>query len=432
VSDDRDIEATHAGTWQERLAIVVAMMREISEHTDPQAMVRAYGDRVAALTPRDGFVSLSRRDLSFPEYRITRSSQWAETINPWKEKDRLPLLRGGLLADLAYGEEPQIIDDLSVTSDDPARDYLDGMRSLMALPLYDRGHSINMVVMLKRAARGFDCDRLPEMMWISNLFGRATHSLVLSDELKAAYHAVDRELKAVADIQRSLLPRELPRLATLEMAASYQTSRRAGGDYYDFFHIDEHRLGIMIADVSGHGTPAAVLMAVLHSIAHTYVGTRDDPAAFLTFLNQQLCRRYTLDGSLFVTAFYGIYDARTRVLTFSNAGHNQPRVKHCVRHAMSSIEGAVSFPLGIDEWATYTTGHFQFHPGDQVIFYTDGIPEAMNTVLDQFGTERMDDVLRMCAANANELIQAVLTAVDAFTGTMPPTDDRTLLVARIS
>jgi sigma-B regulation protein RsbU (phosphoserine phosphatase) len=432
VSNKGESETPNTGSWQERLAIVVAMMREISEHTDPQAMVRAYGNRVAELTPRDSFVSLSRRGLSFPEYRVTRSSQWTETINPWKEKERLPLLRGGLLADLAYGEEPHIIDDLSVASDDPARDYLDGMRSLMALPLYDGGHSINMVVMLKRSPRGFDFDRLPEMMWISNLFGRATQSLVLSDELKAAYHAVDRELKAVADIQRSLLPRELPRLATLELAASYETSRRAGGDYYDFFRIDEHRLGIMIADVSGHGTPAAVLMAVLHSIAHTYVGTRDDPAAFLTFLNEQLCKRYTTDGSLFVTAFYGIYDDRTRVLTFSNAGHNQPRVKHCVTHGMSSIEGATSFPLGIDERAPYTTGEFRFRPGDQVIFYTDGIPEAMNTVHDLFGAERMDDVLRMCAANAHELIHAVLAAVNAFTGTMPPTDDRTLLVARIS
>ena len=432
LSDLLALDPQHALSWQERLAIIVPMMREISEYTDPQAMVRAYGQRVATLIPRDGSISLSRRDLASPQFRITRSSRWSETINPWKQKDKLPLFEGGLLADLIYGEEPRIIDDLTIDPDDPAYEYLEGMRSLMALPLYDSGHSLNMVIMLKEAPGGFDLERFPEMMWMSNLFGRATQSLVLSDELKQAYQAVDRELKAVEDIQRSLLPRELPKLSTMELAAFYQTSRRAGGDYYDFFRIDDHRLGILIADVSGHGTPAAVLMAVLHSMAHTYVGEREDPAKLLKFLNQQLCKRYTADGALFVTAFYGIYDARTRVLTFSNAGHNLPRVKHCRSGAMSSIEGALSFPLGIADDAPYTSETFQFNPGDQAVFYTDGITEAMDAQHDLFGTERMDAILHKCTPNAKEMINAVLAAVDEFTGNIPPNDDRTLLVARIS
>ena len=419
-------------TWQERLAIIVPMMREISEYTDPQEMVRAYGQRVAALIPRDGFISLSRRDLAAPSYRITRSSRWTSVVNPWKEKDKLPLFDRGLLGELLYGEEPRIIDDLSVSAEDPAFEYLEGMRSLMALPLYDGGHSINMVVMLKKTPGGFDLERFPEMMWMSNLFGRATQSLVLSDEVKRAYQAVDRELKAVEDIQRSLLPRELPKLPTLDLAAFYQTSRRAGGDYYDFFKIDDHRLGILIADVSGHGTPAAVLMAVLHSIAHTYVGTRDEPSKFLQFLNQQLCKRYTTDGALFVTAFYGVYDSRDRVLTYSNAGHNAPRVKHCATGGMSSIEGALGYPLGIDAGAEFTTAQFKLQRGDQALFYTDGITEAMDANHDMFGVERMDAVLEQCRPTAQDMINAVLAAVDAFTGNTPPNDDRTLLVARIS
>lgn len=426
------LDREHAQTWQERLSIIVPMMREISEYTDPQEMVRAYGARVAKLIPRDGFISLSRRDLTAPQYRITRSSRWASVVNPWKEKDKLPLFDRGLLGELLYSEEPRIIDDLTPNSDDPAIEYLDGMRSLMALPLYDGGHSINMVVMLKKTPGGFDLERFPEMMWMSNLFGRATQSLVLSDEVKQAYQAVDRELKAVEDIQRSLLPRELPRLSTMELAAYYQTSRRAGGDYYDFFHIDDDRIGILIADVSGHGTPAAVLMAVLHSIAHTYVGTRDDPAKFLAFLNQQLCKRYTADGALFVTAFYGIYDARTRMLTFSNAGHNLPRVKHCETGDLSSIEGALSFPLGIAPEANYTSAQFQFKPGDQAVFYTDGITEAMDAQHDLFGVERMDAVLECCRPHAQDMINAVLEAVNEFTANAPPNDDRTLLIARIT
>src|SRR5262245_23207784 len=105
--------------WQQRLAIVVQMMREISSETDPQAMVRAYGARMRQLRPYDGFLALSRRNLPAHQYRITRSSKWKEEINPWKQKHLLPVLEGGLLGKLIYGDEALIIDDLDVDPDDP-------------------------------------------------------------------------------------------------------------------------------------------------------------------------------------------------------------------------------------------------------------------------------------------------------------------------
>ncbi len=102
---------------------------------------------------------------------------------------------------------------------------------------------------------------------MSNLFGRATYQLVLMQRLQEAYEAADYEMKVVADIQRSLLPKKPPKIPTLSVAAYYHTSNRAGGDYYDFFPLPDGQWGILIADVSGHGTPAAVLMAVMHSLA---------------------------------------------------------------------------------------------------------------------------------------------------------------------
>ena len=111
-------ELTH--DWRSRLAIIVDTMREMSRQTDPQEMVRTYGERMRQLLPIDRRFSLSRRDLEAPKYRITRSTTWTEDLNPWKEKDRLPLLEGGLLAELIYGDEPQVIDDLHVAADDPA------------------------------------------------------------------------------------------------------------------------------------------------------------------------------------------------------------------------------------------------------------------------------------------------------------------------
>ena len=286
-------------------------MQEMSRQSDPQAMVRAYGERMRQLAPNHRRISLSRRGLSHPYFRITRSTTWSHEVNPWLEKDRLPLLAGGLLGRLVYAGRPALIDDLSWEEDDPAAEYLAGCRSLLAIPVYDQGESLNMVVLLRDETFSFDKEEIPDLVWRTNLFGRATGNLVLRQELEQAYEALDHELKIVADIQLSLLPAELPQIPTLDLAAFYRPSHRAGGDYYDFFPLPDGKWGIFVGDVSGHGTPAAVLMAVTHSIAHTCPGPPSPPGKILAYLNEHLVSRYTSHNGSFVTAFYAIYDPAT-------------------------------------------------------------------------------------------------------------------------
>ena len=376
------------GEWQERLAAIVEAMREMSLQDDPVKMVQAYGSRVRAWMPADRWLSLSRRGLEWPRYRITRSSGWTETIDPWKEKHRLPLLSGGFLAELVYGNEPRLIDDLTglVAPKDPAWEYLEGMRSLIAVPHYDRGEGVNMVVLMREEPGSFDPDRFPEWVWVSSLFGRATHNLVLSNELKDAYHIVERELKVVADIQKSLLPQVLPRIPNIELATYYRTSRWAGGDYYDFFALPDGKWGILVADVSGHGTPAAVMMAITHSLAHSLPGPADPPAALLGHLNRQLSMHYTVANEVFVTAFYGVFCPIARTLTYSCAGHNAPRLIRCRDGTVQALEEVGGPPLGLDEDLGYEETTCVLQPGDVVAFYTDGITEAMDSRGAQFGS----------------------------------------------
>jgi sigma-B regulation protein RsbU (phosphoserine phosphatase) len=422
------------GDWQGRLASIVDAMREMSLKTEPEEMVRAYGKRARAWMPADRWISLSRRALAWPRYRITRSSTWAEAIDPWKQKDRLPLLEGGLLGDLIYGDEPRLIDDLAplLAQDDPAFKYLDGFRSLMAVPHYDQGEGLNMVVLLREAPAAFDPEKFPEWVWVSSLFGRATHNLVLRDELKQAYQIVEHELKVVADIQRSLLPQVLPTIPNVELAAYYRTSRWAGGDYYDFFPLPDGRWGILIADVSGHGTPAAVMMAITHSLAHSLPGPADPPAALLGYVNSKLSHHYTAANEVFVTAFYGIYDPVQRTLTYSSAGHNPPRLKRCGDGSIQALEEVGGPPLGLFEELAYDQTTLALRRGDAVAFYTDGITEAMDQGGVQFGVNRLDDVLSHCGLDAKDIVAGVVDAVDRFTGDQPPEDDRTLLVAKVS
>jgi sigma-B regulation protein RsbU (phosphoserine phosphatase) len=420
------------GDWQQRLAQIVELVQDMSRQTDPQEMVRSYGEKVRLLLPSDRRISLSRRGLTAPQYRITRSTTWSANINPWKEKDRLPLLEGGLIAQLIYGDQPKIIDNLDVPANDPAAEYLGGHHSLMAIPMFDQGVALNMVILLRKEPAAFPKEELPQLVWMSNLFGRATSNLVLSDELQRAYQALDRELKTVGEIQRSLLPTRLPTIPTLDLATHYQPSQRAGGDYYDFFPLPTGKWGIFIADVSGHGTPAAVLMAVTHCIAHTHPGPPQPPAKVLAYLNRHLASMYTSQNENFVTAFYGVYDPADRTLTYACAGHNPPRLKRCQDGSLLALDRAGGFPLGITSEGAYDECVQQFQPGDQILFYTDGITEASNPEGKQFGTDRLDHVLENCSLQASALLEAVLRCVEEFANGHPADDDRTLIVARVS
>jgi sigma-B regulation protein RsbU (phosphoserine phosphatase) len=434
LESDRSLSPPNAQRpWRERLAEVVDMMREMSRQTDPQAMVRAYSERVRRLLPADGFLALSRRDLERPRFRITRYSGWTEPINPWRERHRLPLLSGGLLADLIYGDEPAIIDDLpaALAPDDPARPFLEGMGSLQAIPNYDQGVALNMTLTLSSRPSAFDPEGLPERVWMSNLFGRATQNLVLSDELRRASALVDRELRHVADIQRSLLPRQIPAIRGLELAAYYQTSRWAGGDYYDFFPLPDDQWGLLMADVSGHGTPAAVLMAITHSIAHSYPGHPTPPAELLDHVNARLTRLYTGEGDTFVTAFYGIYDPARRALTYASAGHNPPRLKRCDDSAVEELNSVGGPPLGLFEDLRHEQATIDLRSGDRLVIYTDGITEAADASGRLFGLDRLDRAIASCEPDADGLLRSILGTLEAFTGGEPPSDDCTLLVAKV-
>jgi sigma-B regulation protein RsbU (phosphoserine phosphatase) len=418
------------------LEIIDRTMRAISDVTDPHALVETYWESIGDLLPIRDYVAVSRRGKRPPDYVVTRSSRFTEHPNPWTHRDQLPHLSGGLLAELAYANRPVIIDDLParLAPDDPAHFYLEGFQSGIALPQYDGGEGLNVSLMLMPAGRDLDPTMIPMLHWQAGLFGRGTQNLVLRNQLSAALAALDREMQAVGQIQRSLLPRELPRIAGFELAADYRTSARAGGDYYDFFPLADGRWGMFIADVAGHGTPAAVLMAVTHAIAHTQPGTHAPPPELLRHLNDHLTRSYTRDGT-FVTAFYAVLDPSTRSMTYARAGHNPPRLVR--RGRVLSLEDDGGLPLGILDGQTYQQSSINLEPGDLMLLYTDGITEAMAPVApgakarELFGVQRLDALLLDCAGgSAKGCIARVGSDVAAFCHNAPPTDDQTMIAIR--
>lgn len=420
--------------WQEELAIIDATMKAISGVTDPEELMGIYWDGIGQLVAIDDFVSVSRRSMEPPFYLITRSSRFAESFNPWTEREKLPRLSGGLLGEILYSNQPVIIEDLPsrLSPDDPAYFYLEGFQSLVALPQYDNGEALNASMMLLPIGEEIDHAMVPTLHWQGGLFGRGTHNLVLRNQLTATLAELDRELRVVGDIQRSLLPSELPQIPGFDVAADYQTSARAGGDYYDFFPLCDGGWGLFIADISGHGTPAAVLMAITHAIAHARPGTHTPPAALLEYLNERLCQAYTRDGA-FVTAFYAVLNPQARTLTYATAGHNPPRLAR--GQSVLSLDEKGGLPLGLFPGQSYNEITTRLEPGDLLLLYTDGATEAMapgpEAERQLFGVERLDRLLLECdTRSAADCIARIGAALAEFRGQGRPADDQTLIALR--
>ena len=414
-------------------------MRAISAIGDPQRLVLDYYRRMTRVFPTDGFAGVSRRDLPPPCYRITRSDRYGMEFDPWKHGHAKPVFDRGLLGDLLYAGEPIIVDDLRgrIPPDDPAAEFLEGRRSLMGVPMYDEGEAANMTFFLRDAPGAFDRDRLADHVWVTNLFGRATGNLVLRQKYARTADRLRRELEAVGEIQRGLLPERLPEVPGLRVAAHYEASEQAGGDYYDFFDLPGGRLGMLLADVSGHGTPAAVLMAVVHALAHAIDDppSAEPPGRLLAHLNRHLCERYTKRGGTFVTAWAGVYDPATRGLTFANAGHPPPRRKadNSRGGAATALAGhARSLPLGIDPGERFEDAAVTLDPGDVVVAYTDGITEARSPTRGMWGVEGLDAALLGCSCDPAGLVDDLIARLGGFTGGDRAEDDRTVVAVKVA
>ena len=244
---------------------------------------------------------------------------------------------------------------------------------------------------------------------------------------------LDRERQAVGEIQRSLLPASLPELPGFQMSPYYQPSEHASGDYYDVVPLIDDQWGFVMADVSGHGTPAAVIMTVLRTLIHAELPNNRDKSAgeFLERVNRVMCETYLRD-SRFVTVWAAVLNPVSRRLTYASAGHNPPRLLR--GGSVLSLDVVGGLPLGFDPGASYEDASITLEPEDLLVIYTDGITEAMREGIDGlelFGTEGLDRVLSEYSSDrACDCTELVRKAIAAFTNDATPTDDRTMLILR--
>ena len=236
--------------------------------------------------------------------------------------------------------------------------------------------------------------------------------------------AIDRELSIAREIQSSILPREMPRLDAATLAARYQPMTAVAGDFYDFVQIDRHRLGVLVADVCGHGVPAALIASMVKIALASQHARADRPAALLAGMNDALCGQ--LAGQ-YVTAAYMCLDTRSGVVRYAAAGH--PPMLRLVRRTLDVEEVEKNgLPLGFFPAAAYEEVEVPLEPGDRLLLYTDGLTEAANAIDEMFGAERVKEAVAASAGiSADAAAARVLDTMNAWSG-QPPRDDLTIVV----
>jgi len=248
-------------------------------------------------------------------------------------------------------------------------------------------------------------------------------------ETTASKERIESELKIAHEIQMSMVPKTFPPFPErreFDIYATLVPAREVGGDFYDFFFIDEQRLCFAIGDVSGKGVPAALFMALTKTLFRV-TGGRQNAAAglILSRLNTEICRDN--DSCMFVTAFCGILDVQTGQVDYSNAGHNLPYVMS--NGVVTALSNKGGMALGVADSANYGAGQIVLKPGDRLVLYTDGVTEAMDRKNELFSEGRLEATLRgVNGRNSHEVVDRVVKDVQRFAADAPQSDDITLLV----
>lgn len=304
-------------------------------------------------------------------------------------------------------------------------------RNLIAAPLRSEQGTIGVIQAVNRRGSAetgvaFSDEDLAFLEALSGSVAVAIDNARAMEE-RSALRALRREVEIASEIQQSILPRTFPAFPgrdDFDLHAEMIPARDVGGDFYDFFLLSPSQLGVVIADVSGKGIPAAIFMAVSRTLMRATALAAPSPAACLRQVNRLLNAENS--ASMFVSLFYGILDTRSGEITFSNGGHNPPLVvggDGAARY-LATKPGCV---LGVLDEAVYEDAATALAPGDTLVLYTDGVTEAMNAADELYGEERLQRLLRHPAESPRTLIEEVLSDVKQHSGEAIQSDDITLL-----
>src|SRR5262245_8425745 len=306
-----------------------------------------------------------------------------------------------------------------------------GCRKYLAVGISVPGRRLGVLAVADKESRdGRVLDFTPTDARLLSLFANQAAAAIETARLHREAiekERIARELELAATIQKQILPRDLPVVAGLEIAAKNVPTRQVGGDYFDFFPLSGGRLAFLVSDVSGKGVPAALLVSTVHAAVHLQIDEAKTVADLIGRVDRHL-QRYAATRK-FLTCFFGLLEPDTGTLRYVSAGHNPA----LLRRAGGGVEQlkATGVPLGMFPNSSWKEETITLCRGDMLCVYSDGVTEAQNAAEEEFGLDRLEGVLAgQGALPPAALCRRIFDEVGAFAADVPQYDDQTLLIAR--
>ena len=405
---------------RELLALLYDISQEMSSTLEVEELVRKIA---AAVKKKIDYHTFSiflldeKQGLLRPKF-VIRSNE--------RENQKLVLPLGtGLIGTAAKLNMPLRIAD--VTQDPRYLNVHTETRAELVVPLTSKGRVVG-VVDLESTHVGYFSEYHERFLMTlasrmaSSLVNAELHTRVAENESR-----LGREMKIAREIQRQLMPDEVPSIPPLKMAVLFKPVAQLGGDLYDWIPFDDGRLAITIGDVAGKGAPAALYGALSSGVIRTRAGRKYPPAEMLELVNKTLYQR-PIEGQ-YIAVTYAIYEPKTKTINLSNSGLPYPLLVRAGQPTFLDIGG---IPLGLFPDSKYEETALQLQAGDVLVFYSDGVVEMRNDLGDEFGLKRLADTVRANHEKTpDEIVKAISGALAEFIGRVRPQDDRTMIVVKM-
>ncbi len=365
---------------------------------------------------------LDKHDPGKPFHTMVRKADDSSKFLPyrmdtqltgWMLKNRQPLLVNDLKNDSRFIKPKDV--DLPV-------------QSLLSVPLILKGEMIGLLTAFnKKHVSGFTTEDQRLLSIIASQSTQVIENARLYEEEQNLFR-IQEEMRLATEIQKILLPKDYPHFEGYDIAGQSIPAKDVGGDYYDFIKVDESRLAICLGDVSGKGMPAALLMSNLQAtLRGQTMMLESGPKECIGRSNQLIFRSTDLDK--FATLFYGIIDNKSNHLIYTNAGHDIPFLLRGDRECSRLTTGGIV--VGFVEKYSYDQDRVSFNTGDLLLLYSDGLTEAMNVDEEEFGEQRLYEVVQKNRdLSAAELIQVIMKNVFDFSSESTQMDDMTVVVVK--
>ncbi len=364
---------------------------------------------------------LNEKDMNKPFHTMIRKQDSVISSLPfrldaqltgWMLKNKSPLL----VTDLKTDDRFKLSADEQIT-----------IKSLLGVPLTLKGKMTGIITVFnKRDESGFTSNDQRLLSIIAAQSAQIVENARLNQEEQALMH-IQEEMRVAQNIQQNLLPREVPVFEGYEFAGKSIPAKEVGGDYYDFIPLNDGRLAFCLGDISGKGIPAALLMANLQATLRGQAFIGNECKNSVSFANNILY--HNTDPTRYATLFYSLLNTKEHKITYCNAGHNNPYIFSPGKKVVRLSEGGIV--VGMMPDYNFNEDSVELFPDDVFILFSDGVTEAMNSNEDEFGEERLEEIIRKSLhLKAEDIIKAIFKEVEVFTRGALQSDDITMLIIK--